>query len=48
LQLTKAKPNTRCHGLVPWSLTFAATIAALVNLHGARPWHPSGIFEAGV
>jgi len=42
----------RCHGLVPWSfndatglprgvLTLEATLAANVNLHGARPWHPS-------
>jgi hypothetical protein len=42
----------RCHGLAPWSfndatglprgvLTLEATLAANVNLHGARPWHPS-------
>ncbi|MGH9855798.1 MAG: FG-GAP repeat domain-containing protein, partial [Blastocatellia bacterium] len=32
--------SSRCHGLVPWSLTLAATVATNVNLHGTSPWHP--------
>ena len=28
-----------CHGLAPWSFTFAANIASNVRLHGTSPWH---------
>src|SRR5579871_3786007 len=31
-----------CHGLAPWRVTLAATVAASVTIHGASPWHSAG------
>src|SRR5262245_61272483 len=39
LRLQHQRLSRRCHGLVPWSFTLAATVATIVRLHGTSPWH---------